>query len=1406
MDPNNSDVLVAMGGRNSDITLGFRKIFRTMDGGANWTTYTLAIPADRNVDFIDININNSNRIYASTNGYKYIDPINSQNNVYIPCQLWTIDLAASTPTWTKINLTDEGYSKIQIDFSSQEPNSVFIMYRDISIDNKLLIKKSIDDGANWSTVFSVNGGISEWGSSKYAFEVSETDINVFYAGGDILYSLTGYSSITGFSDLGPGPRTHADIRAIQIKSVNNNDVILMGHDGGVSINTKGLAKTETDWVNLNGSSLCINEFFGFDFFKTNNDIIGGCQDNGTLLKHNNVWAHKVGGDGCAAIVNRENENIVYAAYNGGGSGIEKSFDGGLSFTSYLAEFPEQSKNGFDYFPMILDPTNNNYLWYGVHNLHKYNESSTSTNKWSKWTSTDSDPESIIKTIAISPSDNNYMYIGMRNSQYGNINAIKLYRTTDAGNTFTDITIHSANNNPFKWSAISEIVVDPYNPNHIFISFNGDDGTLTTPINKVYELIINGSTFTWNDLTNGLQKEERVYSLHYYEGSNGILFAGTNNGVYKLDFNQTVKQWIPYGAGVPNAIISQIKINECSNKIIVSTLGRGIWEANLDLYAKPDVIEITSNQTWETNSYRTFYRNVYVKYVPNQTTTLTIKGKVLFAKDVFLIIEPGAKVIIDGGKLLNSSSCSKWGGILVEGNPALDQNPTTNQGNLEMKNNAIIEGANNAVSTASYIFNNGVVVDYNWARTGGGIVTASNTTFRNNNRHIEFLEYHRKPNDGKNKSGFYNCIFEEEGSVDISLTLFNKKGRMVTAYKVNGVEFYACDFKNTNGSMNVGSVSTDRGTGIFTLDASITVAGKIDGNCNLIKAGTFTDLTTGIQNVWSPGATKMSLYNYLNFSLNDKGILLAQGNTTTIHNSTFDLSIPDTYYNKEHSNNTSSSFTGIAGISSYGASAFLIEQNKFVYNTGPNVVENNKIIIGTVLSYTDANKTGASIRKNTFEKTAFGTQTQLDNSGLKLTCNDYKTMQKSAEPPATNTYSAINLNPSTTANKTPDFGICDPTRPLFRTDYLNQFLLNTSNDGAFYKQDAANLPEIKTYVVAAAAINPNPPTTGIQMNFDNCQSGAPLLVIIKESCTNTASLSPCSIINKDPDPTQAKEKYFSNKTEVATLNDAINSGNLTTTGMQQALSDKAYYERGQEQARGEILWDYNMWEKIDTTINATDSIIAFLINESDLASKKLLVGTYYGTNKYSEALTVLNSIPNDGNEETNQFKSYYTLLINANNNNRNIFQLTEAEWTTITQIANSNTSSAESAKGLLILVKGNYFNNVIEKNTTANPLGKKSPTLSSIENSNELNNKNNLFVVYPNPADGKLFVNYNINNTVTKCTIAVTNVLGKTILTKTIDKAKGLLELDTKNWANGSYFIQLTNGNKVINTSTIIITH
>lgn len=110
----------------------------------------------------------------------------------------------------------------------------------------------------------------------------------------------------------------------------------------------------------------------------------------------------------------------------------------------------------------------------------------------------------------------------------------------------------------------------------------------------------------------------------------------------------------------------------------------------------------------------------------------------------------------------------------------------------------------------------------------------------------------------------------------------------------------------------------------------------------------------------------------------------------------------------------------------------------------------------------------------------------------------------------------------------------------------------------------------------------------------------------------------------------------------------------------------------------------------------------------------------------------------------------------------------------------------------------------EKNATS--LGKNSPLLSTSEIKSEVTPKNNLFVVYPNPADGKLTINYHVNDIVTNSTITVTNVLGKTIFVKTIYKVKGLIDLDTKDWANGTYFLQLTNGNKVINTSTVIITH
>lgn len=803
----------------------------------------------------------------------------------------------------------------------------------------------------------------------------------------------------------------------------------------------------------------------------------------------------------------------------------------------------------------------------------------------------------------------------------------------------------------------------------------------------------------------------------------------------------------------------------------------------------NIIDINTNTTWSSSA------KVIGTVVVKSGNTLTISGtstEIEFADTrktnirTAIIVEKGAQLIINDAKLTSMKNCpdSKWDGILVEGQPTRDQMPISEQGYVKLTN-ATIENAITGISTSSNIYNDGVYTT-TWNKTGGGIIIASNSSFINNNRHIEFMQYKRKPINGienNNLSNFANCSFQIDGSKNIALSTYNNKGTMVTAWGVKGVRFLACEFKNNNGALNADLPNIDRGTGIYTLDASLVVDGSINtSNCAVTTWGTFNDLSAGIINKWSTGATLMSTYRYLDFKKTDRSIWLASGNTATIHNSKFDLNLPANYYNVANGTNSNAFNTGVVGIFANEMGAYVIESNTFT-----DASKKNKIIVGSILHNSDAQPTGAKVRLNKYEGVALGSQTQFNNFGLALTCNEYTDIVSSA----------VNMNPFSTTSNTPFFGECDPNSALVRKDYKNQFISNSNYDIYNYIKDINNNPVIKTYVVEPSGAN-TPATAKVRyVTVDMCQG---LNVTEKEPCTATPGLS-CTNIVINPD--DAKTKLSLGKTQIINLNNAINSGNLTDVGMQQALAEKSHYEREVLQARGEVLWAYNKLGEIDSTVNSTDSIIAFLVAENDAASKRLLVATYYLAGQYEAAKNTLSELSTDGSDEMDNFIAYYTLLTNANIDGRNIFMLTADEWATMEQIAASNSSAAESAKGILTLVKGNYYDVYIERAANTGGIGKAGKiTATAPENAKQ--NTNNALTVYPNPAQNSIFVKCNLNSITENTTVSLLDITGKIILTKKVNLTNEVLEIETQTLKDGFYFVQLNN--ITLETKKIIITH
>ena len=119
-------------------------------------------------------------------------------------------------------------------------------------------------------------------------------------------------------------------------------------------------------------------------------------------------------------------------------------------------------------------------------------------------------------------------------------------------------------------------------------------------------------------------------------------------------------------------------------------------------------------------------------------TVTFENCTLhFAKNAKIIVEPGGKLIIDGGVLTNACAGELWQGIEV-GKAVL----SSARGVLELKNGAIIENAECGVRLGGDNYN------------GGGIIKANNAHFINNKQSVRFDQYL----GGSHGSKFNDCKF------------------------------------------------------------------------------------------------------------------------------------------------------------------------------------------------------------------------------------------------------------------------------------------------------------------------------------------------------------------------------------------------------------------------------------------------------------------------------------------------------------------------------------------------------------------------------------------------------------------------------------------------------------------------
>ena len=382
--------------------------------------------------------------------------------------------------------------------------------------------------------------------------------------------------------------------------------------------------------------------------------------------------------------------------------------------------------------------------------------------------------------------------------------------------------------------------------------------------------------------------------------------------------------------------------------------------------------ISANTTWS-GKYHKFNQNLIIQ--TGNTLTINNESLVLFNPESGIIVERGAKLIVDNSTLSNLCKSEFWQGVTVMGNHSKQQNGTY-QGMVVLANGSTIENAHigvmagllgtyNPIDKKSTEFPIPDNYQYN-----GGIVIAAESNFINNRIAVYLPPYeNRDPVSGiisNNVNRFYNCNFELTTE---SLTLSS----ISTFIKLNGVRGIRIHGNRFENKKVIGLKSEH--IGIESLNSSFNVGYLSGGN----RRSSFENLNYGIRALGT-GSEKTFTVDSALFIDNINGIFSSQINNFTIIRSVFGME------NFPSSTHSDFGFVYVEGPS-YG---FTIEENIFYQNSSP--IE-TKRISGTV--FINTGEFSNQLYNNTFSKLNVGTWAMNINKsrsmpeiGLCIRCNDY----------------------------------------------------------------------------------------------------------------------------------------------------------------------------------------------------------------------------------------------------------------------------------------------------------------------------------------------------------------------------------------------------------------------------------
>lgn len=281
-------------------------LFRSLDGGANWTELSgsgvLAFAGGASDVVRDPN--RPGTYYAAAPGAGVFRSDDSGANWVRIDNLNTAITGIAGSGNIELALHDAGATTVVFAglVSSAGALSGVFRYVENGLDDNAL--GGIDDATEttWAAIGvtpAIHGG--NQGFNNFSIVADPVNANVVYVGGDRPANLfRGDAGANSWTDLGTGTlgtRPHADSRDLVFI---DNTTLVETDDGGIFRLTNAAAPGGTDdWMSLNANLRAI-EFHSVTYDTADNLIVGGSQDNGSAVQSatgSQTWTMFQGGDG-----------------------------------------------------------------------------------------------------------------------------------------------------------------------------------------------------------------------------------------------------------------------------------------------------------------------------------------------------------------------------------------------------------------------------------------------------------------------------------------------------------------------------------------------------------------------------------------------------------------------------------------------------------------------------------------------------------------------------------------------------------------------------------------------------------------------------------------------------------------------------------------------------------------------------------------------------------------------------------------------------------------------------------------------------------------------------------------------------------------------------------------------------